>query len=97
MPSRSSGVWKMDVVVTFVRSPRSENDGLDGDVAGHAFPLERLLDSLGRGDLAVRAPEPGLAVVRVAHEEAPAPAGPDLHPIDDGGRVARTADPTTRE
>ena len=50
MPSRSSAVWKIEVVVTLVRSPRSSNvGGLDGDVAGHALPFERLHDRARAG------------------------------------------------
>ena len=49
MPSRSSVVWKSEVVTSRVRSPRSSNVAVStDDVARHALPLERLHDPLGR-------------------------------------------------
>ena len=91
MPSRSSVVWKIEVVTTCVRSPRSSNvGGLDGDVAGHALPLEGLHDALGRRDLAVGPAEAGLAAVRTGHHEAPVAAGADVHHVDGRRHPART-------
>src|SRR3954451_5924409 len=66
-----------------------EGRGLDRHVAGHALPLEGLHDALGRRDLAVGSAEGGLAAVRVAGDETPAPAGPHVHDVDDRGRAAR--------
>ena len=83
MPSRSSLVWNSDVVTSLRAAVAEilEGHGVDGDVPGHAVPLERLHDTLLRRHLAETALEAEVAVGAVL-DVAPVSAALDLHALD---------------